>query len=284
MNNSNINKLITEALAIEEEAAKEAGALGYMARVFTQASLPHSKINGNEYKRTNGGLTMTVISPSDVGIPYGSYPRLLMSWITTESAKKKEPVLMLGASLSEFMNKIGLTPTGGRWGTIPRLRDQMIRLFSSSISCRYHNDSQDAGIGLRVAKAYDLWWNPKNPDQENIWQSTVTLSQDFFNEIINNPIPIDLRVLKAIKQSAMKLDIYCWLTHRMSYLKKPSEIHWELLQAQFGAGYTRTRDFKEAFSEHLKGILVFYDANVDAAEHGLILKPSNTHIKMLEKV
>jgi hypothetical protein len=180
---------------------------------------------------------MTVLSPSEIGIPYGSYPRLLMSWITTEAALKKEPVLVLGSSLSEFMAQLGLIPTGGRWGTIPRLRDQMIRLFASSISCHYQDGQREAGIGLRVAKSYDLWWHPKMPEQASLWQSTVTLSQDFFEEIINKPVPIDMRVLKSIKQSAMKLDIYCWLTHRMSYLKRPTKIHWELLKAQFGAGY-----------------------------------------------
>jgi len=64
MNNKKINKLISDALAIEAEEAKEAGALGYMAHVFTQVSLPHSKVNGCEYKRTNGALTPRVEEPT----------------------------------------------------------------------------------------------------------------------------------------------------------------------------------------------------------------------------
>jgi replication initiator protein len=101
---------------------------------------------------------------------------------------------------------------------------------------------------------------------------------DFFEEIIKRPVPIDIRVLKSLKQSAMKLDIYCWLTHRMSYLKHASEIDWKLLHLQFGSGYTRERDFKKAFLEHLKGVLLFYDADVEEGKKGLILKPSPTHI------
>ena len=54
MNNKNLDKLITEALAIEAEDAKEAGAIGYMARALTQATLPHSKQDGNEFTRQNG--------------------------------------------------------------------------------------------------------------------------------------------------------------------------------------------------------------------------------------
>lgn len=284
MNENNLNKLISEALAIEAEAAQEAGTLGYMARVFSQASLPHSKVSGNEYKRTNGAMTMRVLAPSEIGVPYGSYPRLLMSWLTTEAVRTKDSVLVLGHTLSEFMDCLGLLPTGGRWGTMPRLRNQMIRLFSSMISCTYQDGTRNAGMGAQVAKAYDLWWDPNAPEQAALWQSTVALSLDFFNEIVDKPVPVDMRVLKAIKQSAMKLDIYCWLTYRMSYLKRHTEVPWELLQLQFGSGFTRTRAFKEAFTEHLKGVLLLYPAaKVEDGNKGLILKPSPPHIKKLIK-
>ena len=58
MNNKNIDKLITEALAIEAEAAQKAGAVGYMARVLTQATMPHKKVIGNEFERSNGLFTL----------------------------------------------------------------------------------------------------------------------------------------------------------------------------------------------------------------------------------
>jgi hypothetical protein len=48
MNSLNLNKLITEALAIEKEEVITAGAIGYMARALIQATLPHSQIDGNE--------------------------------------------------------------------------------------------------------------------------------------------------------------------------------------------------------------------------------------------
>lgn len=47
MNQNNLNKLISEALAIEEKEAYEAGALGYMARALVQATVPHRKVEGS---------------------------------------------------------------------------------------------------------------------------------------------------------------------------------------------------------------------------------------------
>ena len=65
--------------------------------------------------------------------------------------------------------------------------------------------------GFIIAKEYKLWWNPKLPSQLPLWKSTVTLSTDFFDEIVERPVPIDMRALKALKRSPLALDIYCLL-------------------------------------------------------------------------
>ena len=281
-----VSKLVAESLAIEAQAAKEAGALGYMARVLVQATMPHKSTPGPEFRRSNGAFTLTILSPSDVGLPYGTYPRLLLAWLTSEAVKTKSPELMLGPTLSGFMDELGLIPAGGRWGTIGRLKDQMTRLFSSYVSCRAVSDTENSGVGFPVAYKYHLWWDPKSPDQAALWLSTVTLSQDFFRDIVDRPVPIDMRALKALKRSPMALDIYCWLTYRFSYLKKRVEIPWPALQTQFGAGYPETpqgqRNFKKNFLKHLHSVSVVYPkTKVEEGSYGLVLKPSRSHIPQL---
>lgn len=286
LNKKNLNSLIEQALAIEFEQAKDAGALGFMARALTQATMPHKQTDGNEFQRTNGAFILNMLAPSTVGLPYGTYPRLLMAWLTTEAIRTQERQLSLGHSLSEFMRELDLIPSGGRWGTITRLKDQTNRLFSASVSCFYTSDATYARTGFMVADRHQLWWNPKSPDQDVLWQSTVTLSERFFDEVINNPVPIDMRALKALKRSPMALDIYCWLTHRMSYLKQKTEIPWAALQTQFGADYATDeqgiRNFKKAYLKHLKKVCTVYPkAKVLEGNTGLILKPSPTHIPKL---
>ena len=283
MKSDTINKLVEEALAIEAEAAKEAGALGYMARALTQATMPHRRVAGSEFRRTNGVFTLVMFAPSDVGLPYGSIPRLMIAWMTTEAVRTKTPELTLGPTLSGFMGELDLVPTGGRWGSITRLRNQMTRLLSSAISCTYEDDHRRRGLNLQVAEEYDLWWNPKTPSQATLWQSVVVLGRRFFEEVIQNPIPVDMRALKVLKSSSMALDLYCWLTYRMSYLKRPTEIPWIALQMQFGTGYPNNHhgrhDFKRALLKQLKSVLIVYPtARVSEGEKGLILKPSRTHI------
>lgn len=283
MNNENLNKLISEALAIEARNAQEAGALGFMARALVQATMPHSKVEGNEFKRRNGAFKLTILADSEIGLPYGSIPRLLIAWITTEAVRTNNRQLILGDSLSRFMSQLNLVPTGGRWGSITRLREQMKRLFSASISCTYDDGKNWAIKNVQPVTQANLWWHPKSPNQASLFESTLTLGEEFFNEVTTHPIPIDMDVIKAIKQSPLALDIYCWLTYRMSYLKRDITIPWEVLKIQFGADYANDsqgiRNFKKAFLRELRKVELFYRMNVEHEEVGLTLKPSNTHIQ-----
>lgn len=281
-------KLIMKAFEVEAKAAEEAGTIGYMARAMVQATLPHKKVNGHEFKRRNGLFKLTILADSDIGLPYGSVPRLLLSWISTEAVRTKSRHLTLGRTLRGFMEELDLVPTGGRWGSITRLKDQMKRLFGASISCTYDNGNSWAIRNVTPINAADLWWNPAQPDQQTIFESTLTLSEHFFNEIITYPIPIDIRVLKALKRSPLAIDIYCWLTYRLSYLNKPTFIPWEMLQIQFGSNYATSeqgvRNFKKAFLREVRKIMIFYKQNnLEPLVKGLILNPGTSHIKKIIK-
>lgn len=289
MNSKKLSNFITEALAIQEEEAKESGALGYMARILVQATIPHSNQKENVFSRTNGKLSLAITAHPKVGLPYGVYPRLVLFWLVTEAVRTKSPIISLGNSLSGFMSELGLIPTGGRWGTIHRLRDQMKRLFSSSVSCLYEDETVTSGVNFNIVKEYHLWWNPKQPDQTDMWQSSVILGQDFLNEIVDRPIPVDMRALKLLKTSSMALDLYCWLTYRLSYLKRTTEVPWVLLQRQFGAEYEDTKqgryNFKKKLLLQLNKVMIAYEGAkmVNEGKNGLILKPSTPHIKKLQK-
>ena len=282
-----VDRLITEALAIEAEEAKEAGALGYMARALVQATIPHSATKETTFTRKNGNYTFSITSPN-AALPYGTVPRLLLAWLATEAVVTQNRELELGNSLSDFMRQLDMVPTGGRWGSISRLKSQTSRLFSSFIQCNYlaKDDSgmvQEAIQNMVIADSANLWWEPKDATQASLFASTVTLSESFYTEIVCNPVPVDIRALKALRKSPMALDIYAWLTYRMSYLKKPTNIPWEGLQAQFGAGYPMNgqgrRDFKKRFLVQLQRVLTVYpDARASEGVSGLLIRPSKPHI------
>ncbi|EQD35355.1 plasmid encoded RepA protein [mine drainage metagenome] len=60
----------------------------------------------------------------------------MLTWMTTEVMRTKARELKLGDSMSDFMRPhLDMALTGGRWGSISRLREQSRRLFTTSVSC-----------------------------------------------------------------------------------------------------------------------------------------------------
>lgn len=274
-----VDSLLSQALAIEAESAQEAGALGFMARAMVQATLPHRKVSGNEFVRTNGAFTLSLVAPSAIGLPYGSIPRLLLAWVTTEAVRTQSRELELGDSMGAFMAELGLSRTGGDRGDITRFKEQARRLFNSMVSTTYQADNRTDDIGFRLAERTMLWWSKSDPQQASLWRSSVTLSEPFYREVVDRPVPIDMRAMRALKQSPMALDIYAWATYRASYLKKPTAIPWDSLALQFGADYSRRRDFKAAFLNELKKVYTIYSGiRVETTDEGILIKPAPPHI------
>ena len=97
-----------------------------------------------------------------------------------------------------------------------------------------------------------MWWDPVKPKQSNFFSSQITLSEQFFLDIIAHPVPIDLRIVTLFKQSSFTLDLYFWLTYRVSYLSSPTRINLEDLMFQFGTGYKNDRRGKHSFKKALE--------------------------------
>lgn len=294
-----VREIIETHLAIEAEDAKQAGTLGFMTRALAIATMPHRDPKTDSFQRTNGNFTLKMLSGSPEGLPFGTLPRMLVSWVTTECVRTQSPQLYLGESLAEYLRELGLSRGGGVRGNSTRVADQMARLFGTMISASFTDPASDQSahakrksIHLRNVLLFDdanVWWEPKTPDHEGRWCGALNVSNNFFKECLAGPIPIDLRVYLVFRRSALAMDIYTWLTYRLSYLHKPSLlIRWEALANQFGSGYAQNeqgmRDFKKAFLRELKRVLGLYtEARVRVAEEGIYLLPSPPHVKKLPK-
>ena len=288
MNQKNLSKLIDESISIETEEAKKINALGYMARSLVQATMPHKNPGTVEaWGRRNGNFSM-VIQPGYeidknnktrcVGLPYGPKPRLIMAFISSEAVRTKSREIVFGKNLSEFMRSLHLIPTGGKNGAIRMLKEQMKRLFLSTVSFKYEGDNSEINGGFRIASKVITFWDPKSQKESKCWESVVTLSQEFYDEVTKRPVPFDVRAMTALKNSSLAMDIYFWITYRMSYLKAPVEIPWQLLAMQFGSDYEDIRDFKKNFIKQLRKVSVVYKFKAESNEKGLFLKPEKPHI------
>ena len=136
-----------------------------------------------------------------------------------------------------------------------------------------------------------LAWEPRlihaptpsnsQPDQQTLWNSTIRLGEDLFNEIIQHPVPLDINILKAMSRSSLGLDWYLWLTYRTFSLKRPLRLSWPSLYRQFGAHPNKAEDnrtvqaFRTDCLRELKKIkLAWPELNYSTAKGVLLLHPS----------
>ena len=264
-------------------ASEAAPDTGFMARLMMLCSLPRTNPGTQlQYKRVNGPYTLIMTAVGQTGLPFGNLSRLLLAWVCTEAVRTQSRELFLGASLSGFMRKLGLAPIGGgSRGDRTRLSNQMKRLFNAHIQLAYEDRQVSASVNSPVASRTGFWWNDRKPDERTLWENKIRLGEDFFNEIIRNPVPLDLNILKAMKRSSLGIDFYLWLAYRTFTLKRPLPLSWRQLYRQFGvkpvkAGDNRTVDnFRTDCLRELKKIKVAWpELNYATVKGALVLLPS----------
>lgn len=267
--------------------------IAYMAHVFAQMALPYRDPGPGveSWVRRNGDQTLTVQAAPGVGFPFGTKPRLLLVWLTTEAVRTKSRDLTLGTSLSEFMRGVGLIPSGGRNGSIRSLQTQLERLFLARMILRHHSADHQAAQQMIITDEYELWWDRKDIALPSLISSHVRLSERFYDQVVGRAIPVSVGALQLLQQqrSPMALDIYVWLTYRMSYLRRRSQISWASLRLQFGSQYADTRTgrfkFKQDFERNLGIVgLVYPGARFDVQPEGLVLYRSPPSVPKLQAV
>ena len=145
--------------------------------------------------------------------------------------------------------------------------------------------ARETTLNAPIARLTEFWWSERQPDARSLWESKIELGEDFFNEIIRCPIPIDLNTLRAMKRSPLGLDLYLWLTYRTFGLKRPLRLTWPLLYRQFGVAPARASDKlvvndfrKDCLRELQKIQRAWPDLHYKTVKGALLLSPSPPRI------
>jgi len=184
-----------DLLCLESKDALTAGTLGFMPRLFVLTTLPHSRPDSHRFERVNGRHSVGMSAPRRVGLPYGSYPRLLLAYLTTEAVRTKSPQIGLGATPNDLARKLGLSTISGPRGTTRRLEDQLRRLrcihLEWETSVGLHPTSSGSAS---VTSDCPSWLRPARQllPRRQAWRSHIVLGQKFFQGITRSAVPVDL--------------------------------------------------------------------------------------------
>ncbi len=252
---------------------------------------PASTTEQNTYSVHNR-VTMDLVTGHTVslGYPYGVIPRMFMAWLGREIKQRKSREIELAGNMSAFMRDIGIdSVTGGKNGSIQAVKRQLQRLAASRITLLTVEPgaaSTDYSTleGMLVADKADFWWSP-DKNQDSLFETRLILSEKFYNAF-STAVPVDLRIMRLLNQSPLELDLYCWLTYRLCFMKKRTMVPWEALQGQFGTETQEPRKFRWLVRKALRSVREVYPAARldDSGDEGLILSPSPPSISLTKPI
>jgi hypothetical protein len=260
----------------------------YHHTVFCQTGLPYRNPGENvrlwEHKQGKAILEVSagrVINPStfefvNVGLPFGPKPRLILTHLNSQALKTGSPVIEVESSLTAFVKRLGLDGNGR---DVRSIKDHLSRLSAATIRIGFVAENRAVQVNTQIVKAFDLWFQ-KNDRQRVLWPSTVQLSDDYFQSLVNHAVPLDERAVSALSHSAMALDVYAWLAQRLHRLKQPQFITWVALKEQFGYHYDRMDNFKRVFTHTLTIVhSQYHNARFQIDGKGMTLQHSQPPIK-----
>lgn len=250
----------------------------YMPHWLGKLALPVSKSDTCEYEAINGEYQFRLIAPSEIGLPFGSYPRLILCYLTTMAVLTQRKDIALGCSERAFLQALGRSNSGGGKGAVNAFRGQLRRLFSSCLY--YESASADRTVWGQyiLADGGVLTWLPGSAGEK--WSAEIVLSQRFFLDAVHRSFPVRRETIIALSKSPSQMDIYCWLTSRAFSLTKPTQITWAQLYAQFGNNFSRLVHFRQHFAQTMLCVKSVYpEINYQLNQNGIRLRPFKPDVK-----
>lgn len=270
-----------------EFAEKDLLKKGYLARELVQCGMPLTRPDKDKLvlQRKQGNTTVTYASGVDpktgqhIGLPYGPIARLVLVWINTEAMTQRSKRIHVTNNLTQFMKDVGLQYRSGEKGTTRTLREQIRRLLLAQIS--FYREEDDGAHEqydlMNITRRYDLWWSFREPDSPSLFESWIELGESFYEAIIQNPVPLKLEHLKALRKSPLAIDFYIWSSYRIYSLNQAKTrslfLPLPVLQHQLGSNFERSRDFARAMKEAIskvKAVFPYLDCDLD--REGLTLR------------
>jgi Plasmid encoded RepA protein len=288
-------RLIDASADIRQNSPED---ISYQHTVLCQTGLPYRSTEERRWERRNGRVTLNIEAGSayhpqqdkfvELPLPFGPKARLILIHLNSEAIRTRTPLIEVEDSMTAFVKLLqgGRDPNGPE---IRKFKSQLSALSVATIRMAMTVEKTEQGartrqINTNIVRSMDVWF-PKSPSQRLLWPSTVELSQEYFDTLVNHAVPLDQRAVAALAHSAMALDIYAWLAQRLCRIPSQSDalVPWLSLHHQFGLGYaSRIRKFRQVFLKTLKDVLQEYPAaKVRPSQEGLILKASAPPIQRL---
>jgi Plasmid encoded RepA protein len=252
-----------EGIRMRRQSARQN--LGFSSRPFVLCGLPVKcpPTGTLVHERRNGQFVLLVTGHPNYGLPWGQ-DRLVPLFLATLAARQRSRRITF-ASAAEMLDTFGMQQGGSQYR---QLVAAFQRIFGATI---FFGTDTRRSISPVVHEARFHFmseariWYSRDPSQQSLsgdCQNLIVLTEEFYQEILEHPIPIDLDAAKALSSSPAALDLFTWLSYRCFVAKSEERISLfgEFgLANQLGCGYySRPRRFRERLEQWLTLVHVMW--------------------------
>jgi Plasmid encoded RepA protein len=255
----------------------------FLHAVLCQVGLPRSRQDARTFERHSGNASLLLEAGQratglgkwqECPLPYGAQPRLVLYHLCSEAIRTQSNVVDVGGSVREFLRRVGVSVGGKEFN---RFKEQMTALSCCRMTLAYvAPNGRVSQMQATPIDSFDAWLHP-NPDQGSFWPDVIELHAKFFSTLLEHAVPLDPRAIGALQHSALALDVYTWLAHRLCRVRKAEgvKLSWANLRQQFGQEYACSKDFKKVFKAALLKVCAVYPgARISDEIGGIRLYPS----------
>ena len=277
-------KKASEILAAIEILTRETDVevLGFSSRPFVITSFPARPTKEQTWVRRNGNAQLTITSLGQ--IPFGA-DRLIPIFLATRAVQCQSRTITFD-TVSEVLELFGLAASGINY---KRLSASLRRVFQSSVFFEIQAGKFRSEERFHFISKLALWEHEPPTGQTRLpgMRNTITLSEEFYQEVLRHPIPLDIDVVKLLRNKPVTLDLYMFFAYKAATVTRPTSIPIQDLFTALGPGpgaaqgSSHGRVFKSRLRANIELINKLSDFKVTLLESSVSVAPSKRKVKLL---
>jgi hypothetical protein len=214
-------------------------------------------VNETEWERKSGKFSVRLIGSKKYGLPYGQ--DIFIIFFLASEAKRQKSRKITGDFYKNFLRMFNFEH-GGKKSEL--VRTGFLRIKESKFSLNdLSNEAQYKkykGENFLYIDKWNVCFDPDNKDNPNKSEQFIVLSQCFWEEIINFPIPFNLDAVIYLKRKTAHLMFYIWLSFRVWYAYHTQEFYVRIpitgkngLQNQLSSRIENKKDYCKQVKRYL---------------------------------